>query len=177
MGNRELWRNINWGAGNFKISSKGRVKSISRIVENGIRPRLKKERFLKIGYNTDGYPQVQLNFEGKYKMQRVHRLIAAAFIPNPENKPYVNHKNGIKTDNRIENLEWCTGSENQLHAFRTGLRKQKTGESHHNARLKDTDIPKIRKLLKSFTQRKVAKMFNVSQTTIKNINLNKTYIK
>ena len=74
--------------------------------------------------NTSKYLLIPIkNNEGKIKNHLVHRLIAEAFIPNLENKPQVNHINGIKTDNRIKNLEWVTRSENAIHARRTGLNK------------------------------------------------------
>lgn len=78
-------------------------------------------RILKQQYTKDHYKCVSIYVNSKAKLCRVHRLVAAAFIPNPENKPYVNHINGIRDDNRLENLEWCTPSENIQHAVDTGL--------------------------------------------------------
>jgi hypothetical protein len=77
-------------------------------------------RFLTIGINNHGYFRVKLASDKRYD-KLLHRLIAEAFIPNPENKPQVNHINGVKHDNRIENLEWNTAKENTQHAFDTGL--------------------------------------------------------
>lgn len=82
---------------------------------------LRKNKQLKPKKNWDGYLRIQLWDHGDCKYVSIHRLVAEAFIPNPENKPFINHINGIKNDNRIENLEWCTQRENINHAFKTGL--------------------------------------------------------
>jgi len=82
----------------------------------------KSKIFLQFSYNKHGYRRVGLYSNGRTRTINVHRLVAETFIPNPENKPCVNHINGVRDDNRIENLEWCTYSENTLHAFRLGLK-------------------------------------------------------
>ena len=79
-------------------------------------------KFMTPSFSSKNYHLVCIRENGKSITKKVHRLIASTYLPNPENKPQVNHKNGIKTDNRVENLEWCTQSENQIHAHKTGLK-------------------------------------------------------
>lgn len=89
--------------------------------------------------SKDGYFYVGLRENGRWVKKRVHRLVAEAFIPNPENKPFINHKNGIRTDNRIENLEWVTNSENMLHGYRVlgnkGAWLGKKGKSNPSSKI------------------------------------------
>ena len=83
-----------------------------------------------------GYHVVSLHLRpGVQKTYKVHRLVALAFIPNPENKPQINHKNGVKTDNAVDNLEWATASENAKHAYRTGLTVHCVLSAKHKAAL------------------------------------------
>jgi len=113
-----------------------------------------------------GYLQIQLSYNKKIKTVFVHRLVAEAFIPNPENKPQVNHINGIKTDNRVENLEWSTNSENIKHAYDNGL-LSKIGEKHSNNKLNENKVLTIRKLFKNgLSPLKIAKKYGVSRSCI-----------
>ena len=137
---------------NFAITVDGRVWSKPRTRLN---PNSKTAidkiggRFLNPVFMS-GYPAVRLN-NGKHKTDghwfRVHRLIAEAFIPNPTNKPHINHKNGIRNDNRIENLEWCTPKENVQHAYRTGLAKGQKGTRNGNSKLTELDVLLIRAMI------------------------------
>lgn len=120
----EVWEDVKDFEGTYQISNLGKVKSLARIIEyhNGFNRRVK-ERILYIYYPDGGYPMVLLHTQSKKRRATVHRLLAEAFIPNPENKPQINHKNGNKHDFRIENLEWATAKENSAHALTNGLHK------------------------------------------------------
>lgn len=92
--------------------------------------------------NKEGYLYLNLSKDSILKTYKVHRLIAITFLPNPDNKPQINHKNGVKSDNSVGNLEWVTGSENLKHAYDTGL--QKKGEANWRAKLTDKQVEEIR---------------------------------
>ena len=118
---KEEWRDIEGYEGMYQVSNLGRVRSLDRHVKNWVGKKLMKGKMISVCNDGRGYLLVNLWKNNKPKNIRTHRLIAKAFIPNPENKPQINHINGDGTDNRIENLEWCTASENIQHAHNTGL--------------------------------------------------------
>lgn len=131
---KEIWKDIQ-GYSGHQVSNLGQVKSIDHYIKfhnvktRSISERLKKGRIRVLDINKYGYYMVRLKSKGKY--HSVHRLVCEAFLPNPNNLPSINHKNGIKTDNRVENLEWCTVQYNNVHAFKNGLRSNYWGANAH----------------------------------------------
>ena len=119
----EIWKDIEGYEGFYKISNFGRVKSLKRKDTKG---RTVRERILKPCI-VDGYYSVTL-YKDIRKIFKIHRLIAMAFIPNIENKPFINHIDGNKKNNSIDNLEWVTNQENIKHAFKIGLIKGRKGK-------------------------------------------------
>ena len=119
----EIWKDIEGYEGYYQISSLGRVKSLARPRYIKNYPQIFPERILKLHNTKHGYKQIRLSVHRDVKIFKVHRLVANAFIPNPENKPCVNHIDGKKDNNIIANLEWVTQSENSIHAIIHNLKK------------------------------------------------------
>ncbi len=150
---------------NYLASSDGKILSKNYRHTGNIKE-------LSVCYTTKKYLQTCLFVNGKDKHIKIHRLIAETFIPNPNNFKLVHHINGIKTDNRIENLMWCNNSYNQKQAYLCGAQNNQ-GEKHPNNKLTVKKVVLIRTLLKQkVSQYKLAKQFNVTQATISCINRN-----
>jgi hypothetical protein len=126
----------------------------------------RKLRKLKSGLDANGYPIVNLCINGKAHTKKIHRLVAQAFIPNLENKATVNHINGIKTDNRVENLEWATRSENSQHAYDTGLQSAVTKRGEKNGRSKLTESQVFLIRVDTRNQQIIADEYGVSNQLI-----------
>lgn len=114
----EIWKKIENVDGDYEVSNFGRIRSLDCfIVEKNGKRKSKKQKIMKQSFTSTGYLMVNL----ERKMCKVHRLVAYAFIPNLENKPHINHKDGNTLNNNVDNLEWVTPKENVDHAIKTGL--------------------------------------------------------
>jgi hypothetical protein len=168
----EVWKSIPNFDKRYFVSNFGRIKSTKYKGGNT-------ERLIKPALSKGYLKSVFINENGKYQSINVHRLICLAFNPIKNYKIFeVNHKNGIKTDNNIENLEWCTRQENIKHSIDNKLQTPFKGEEIGNSKLKEFEVKEIRiiaSLNKRYGRRKLAKYYNVSEDTIKSIVNNKTW--
>lgn len=172
--NKEIWKDVVGFENCYQVSNLGNVKSLDRKVNHpsgGLARRVGIE--LNKITDKDGYFNVNLKRNQKANTSRIHRLVAIAFIPNPENKPQVNHINGIKNDNRVENLEWATLSENRQHAYDTGLQHSYTrqGENNNFTKLTKEQVIEIRCIYKKgvVTYKEISEKYNVAPVCIGSI--------
>lgn len=121
---KEIWKDIEGFENLYQISNLGRVLSKGRNINNAAGIHFRPDYIMKPIKDKHGYMTVKLKSKDKTRLAKVHRLVAAAFIPNPENKPQVNHIDGNKTNNVLSNLEWVTPSENLVHAYENELNKK-----------------------------------------------------
>lgn len=136
----EIWIDIIGWEGVYQISNLFRIKGVLRVVKHkNKQTKTIHPKIITPFKNSGGYLAVKLNKDGVIKTLLHHRLIGIHFIPNPNNKPQINHKNGIKTDNRVDNLEWCTIKENQVHSWeelgRVSSTKGKFDKDHPNSKI------------------------------------------
>lgn len=122
---KEIWKDVSNYEGLYQVSNLGRVKSLEKIIFSDGVARRRRERILK-STNRRGYRQLTLSKWGDKKQKSVHRLVAESFIPNPDCKLEINHIDGDKANNKVNNLEWCTRRENAIHSVRVLGHKSKT---------------------------------------------------
>lgn len=172
----EEWRDIHGYENLYKVSNLGRVRSLDRIILKG-NGHLNSCETLYAGKILsqqlgNGYLHVNLcDRDHKSKVLKVHRLVAIAFIPNPERKLYVNHIDNIRTNNNYNNLEWCTTSENGKHAVKVGVLKTGKGENANRAKINWETVNDIRTSFcnKTKTVTELSKLYEISESQVRRI--------
>jgi len=148
------------------------------VSDSGLIFSVRQNKFLSPGKNRKGYRQTILNGDGGTGPQaiRIHRQVAIHFINNLNNFEQVNHIDGNKENNAASNLEWCTGHQNIQHSITSNLRRFHTGCAVYNSRFTETDVRKIRSLLKSGMKHiDISRLFEVSKSTVTAINCGRSY--
>lgn len=155
-----VWKPVVGFEGCYEVSNTGHIKSLPRKgAKGGIR---------KTTFDMFGYERIVISRDDKILCRNVHRLVAMAFIPNPLNKPCINHIDGVKGNNVVENLEWCTYKENNIHAIANGFVKNPArGERIGRAKLKEQDVRDIKLFLsKGIKRTDIARVYPVGRTSI-----------
>lgn len=169
----EQWKEIQGFENEYLISNYGRIKSKTRVYHCGTNHSVQKtieEHILHVFFRKDKYVGVTLKKNGKSFSREIHRLVAEAFIPNQEKKEQINHKDGDKHNNKVDNLEWITRSENALHSY------FKLGNIKYKRNFSEQEIKEIKGLyLQGQSKNQLAKQYFCSRTTIKRIIENKSY--
>ena len=174
------WKPIKGYEGSYEVSDMGDVVGLDRFVNNGKRIIHRKGKVMTKITHRKGYEKVPLskieNGKTKQKAFFVHRLVAIAFIDNPENKEQINHKDGNKVNNCVENLEWVTNSENMKHAKINNLNLKARGESHGMSKLNSLKVAEIKNRLKSKELNKdIANIYGVHTSTVSDIKRGKIW--
>lgn len=174
----EQWKKIEEFNYEYEISSYGRIRSVENVIVRGNGWKYtRKSKILKPS-GSGGYLRGAVCVNKKMIPYKIHRLVALAFIPNNENKKEVNHIDGNKLNNHVENLEWCTRQENIEHCILNKLQKPFKGEEIGNSKLLEFQVIEIRNKFKPrvYSRAKLAKEYNVSEATIKDILYKRTWI-
>jgi hypothetical protein len=167
----EVWKDIDGWQGLYQVSNIGRIKSLERRLLKRIKP----ESILKPRLNHNGYLRILFRTKKHYKNEFVHRLVANTFLLKYSEKLQVNHINGIKTDNNVSNLEWCTPSENRIHAYKTGLQNRAKGQNHSMSKLTEDQAKEIKYGFIGMNHLEVAKIFGITRHAVGLIRNNKRW--
>lgn len=167
----EIWKDVVGFEGYYQVSNLGRVKGLDRVVKYRHRTLSVKGRIIVPNFSSR-YVSVTMSMAGtKRKQKTIHRMVAIAFVQNPENKKEVNHIDGDRSNNRSENLEWCTAKENIAHAFNKGLMGVRKGQKVGIPKLTEDIVIEIRRLHsnKEMSNAKIAKKYKIHTGTVADI--------
>jgi hypothetical protein len=173
--NEERWKDIIGYEGMYQVSDHGRIKTLPRKVKSAISSSGYRTLTEKIHIpcdNGNGYKYVTIRIDGgKNKHVYIHRAVAEAFLCNCFDLPEVNHIDGVKSNNHVDNLEWCTRSDNVGHAHKTGLNYSLKGESNPQSKLTEEKVRFIRESISSGekTNKELSEMFGISNGYISNL--------